>query len=365
MSKAIFIAATGQNVGKTTVCLGLISGLKKRFDNVGFIKPVGQQHIAIKKNLKVDKDVVLFHEVFNLKSKYSEMSPIIVPPGFTREFLDNRIHSDDMRQKIRRSFDNIASKNDYTIVEGTGHVGVGSIIELNNARVASDLGLDVVLISTGGLGSAFDELILNIQMCLKAGLRVRGIILNKVLNEKKDMILHYFPKALAKWGIPLIGCVPYSEFLNTPTMQDFASLFETELLSGACNRLRHFRDKRLVACSLEAYLAEMVPNQLIITPATRQDIVLALLKKHEEVDFRGGIILTGRHEPGSSLLKEIRRSDVPALYAPLCTYEAMRKMSSFTAKIRKEDSSKVERAIELVETNINFDLLCEGDYVKN
>ena len=42
--KAIFVAATGQNVGKTTVCLGLIAALKKKFPQLGFMKPVGQQH---------------------------------------------------------------------------------------------------------------------------------------------------------------------------------------------------------------------------------------------------------------------------------------------------------------------------------
>ena len=44
-----------------------MSGLKKRFKKVGFIKPVGQEHVTVKpKNgfpLKVDKDVKLMKEV--------------------------------------------------------------------------------------------------------------------------------------------------------------------------------------------------------------------------------------------------------------------------------------------------------------
>jgi AAA domain len=42
----LFVAATRQHVGKTTVSLALINGLKKRFKEVGFIKPVGQQHVS-------------------------------------------------------------------------------------------------------------------------------------------------------------------------------------------------------------------------------------------------------------------------------------------------------------------------------
>ena len=41
--RGIMVAATKQHVGKTTSCLALMSGLRKKFDNrVGFLKPVGQ-----------------------------------------------------------------------------------------------------------------------------------------------------------------------------------------------------------------------------------------------------------------------------------------------------------------------------------
>lgn len=60
--RPIFVAATKQHVGKTTTCLALLSGLKKRFDKVGFLKPVGQQHVEVesgqgddKTTLRVDK----------------------------------------------------------------------------------------------------------------------------------------------------------------------------------------------------------------------------------------------------------------------------------------------------------------------
>jgi BioD-like phosphotransacetylase family protein len=45
--RPIFVGATKQHVGKTSTSLALMSGLKKRFDKVGFIKPVGQQHVPV------------------------------------------------------------------------------------------------------------------------------------------------------------------------------------------------------------------------------------------------------------------------------------------------------------------------------
>ena len=46
MTKRVFIAATMQNDGKTTMSLGLIHALKKTFKDIGFIKPVGQRYLV-------------------------------------------------------------------------------------------------------------------------------------------------------------------------------------------------------------------------------------------------------------------------------------------------------------------------------
>lgn len=361
--RAIFVAATGQNVGKTTICLGLIAGLRKRFSSVGFIKPVGQQHIAINQRLKVDKDAVLFHEYFHLSARYEDMSPTIIPQGFTRDFLDGKIDTCKMQECIVSAFQRVSQHNRYTVVEGTGHVGVGSIIGLSNARVASLLGLEMIIIAEGGLGSAYDELLLNIELCERYRVPIRGVILNRVLDEKRDMILSYFPKALARHGISLLGCIPYSAFLNTPTMKDFENHFNTKMLSGEQYRYRHFRENRLVAGSLEAFLAEEHPKELIITPASRSDIIQAILSRHMQALKAGqkhkvGLLLTGRQPLSPETLAGIRNSDIPALYAPVCSYTAMKQITSFTAKIRKEDTHKVTTAISLVESHIDFQRFC-------
>lgn len=363
MTKALFIAATGQNVGKTTLCLGILAALHKRYPKVGFIKPVGQQHVKVKENLNVDKDVVLFKEYFGLQSDYSDMSPVILPSGFTRDFLNEQVDDSALASAIKRAFTKISQQHSYTIVEGTGHIGVGSIVQMNNAKVAALLGLDVVIIASGGLGSAHDELALNLTMCQSYGVKVRGIILNRVLEDKRAMIEEYFPKALKSWNIPLIGCVPYNAFLNAPTLRDFEILFQTSLLAGHSHHLCHFQHPRLVAGSLEAYRDEIKPNELIITPASREDIILATINRHGPSKHSGpnhsvcGMILTGRHAPSAYIVDQIKQSNIPALYAPLCSYDAMKMITSYTAKIRGEDLPKIKQAIEIVESHLNFDLL--------
>ena len=89
--RPIFVAATKQHVGKTTTSLALMSGLQKRFDKVGFIKPVGQQHVtvfssALGEDIRVDKDICLLKEQFHLDHiDYRHMSPVIIPRGYTKK----------------------------------------------------------------------------------------------------------------------------------------------------------------------------------------------------------------------------------------------------------------------------------------
>ena len=171
------------------------------------------------------------------------------------------------------------------------------------------------------------------------------------------MILDYFPCALKKWGIPLIGCVPFNVFLNSPTIRDFESLFQTTLFSGKQHHYRHFHNFRLVAGSLFAYQTEEFhPNELVITPATREDIIEATLENAK--NSQGGMILTGNHPPRPEVIEHIQRVDLPTLYVPLCSYDAMKIITSYQAKIRIKDLSKINKAIQVVEETIHFDLLC-------
>jgi dethiobiotin synthetase len=149
--RPIFVAATKQHVGKTTCSLALMSGLQKRFQKVGFLKPVGQQHVDVQdkegRTLRVDKDVVLIREHFKLDHvNYADMSPVIIPRGYTKKFVDGEISIEKQLQDVQTAMANVAESNEVVLIEGTGHCAVGSIVGLNNAKVASIIGADMVLL---------------------------------------------------------------------------------------------------------------------------------------------------------------------------------------------------------------------------
>ena len=155
----VYIAATRQNDGKTIVSLGLLSALRKFVKRVGYMKPVGQQYNIIA-GKKIDKDAILMQKIFGLKSNLSHMSPIAIPPGFTENYILSGKRS-VLINKIRSAYKHLSRTNDFILVEGTGHAGVGSVFDMSNSDVASLLGAKVVIVSCGGVGRPIDEIMLN------------------------------------------------------------------------------------------------------------------------------------------------------------------------------------------------------------
>ena len=61
-----------------------------------------------------------------------------------QDFVDGKISFETQLSDLETAMANVSSASDVTICEGTGHCAVGSIVGLNNAKVASLLGADMV-----------------------------------------------------------------------------------------------------------------------------------------------------------------------------------------------------------------------------
>mmetsp|Transcript_27329 Transcript_27329/g.66332 ORF Transcript_27329/g.66332 Transcript_27329/m.66332 type:complete len:468 (+) Transcript_27329:92-1495(+) len=380
--RPIFVAATKQHVGKTTTSLAIMSGLQKRFDKVGFIKPVGQQHVAVPSNknsdevIRVDKDVVLMREHFDLNHiDYKDMSPVIIPQGYTRDYVDGKINFDDQVEVVESSMARIAEKSDAVLIEGTGHCAVGSIVGLNNAKVAKMLGADMVLIANGGLGKAFDELELNRILCQHYGVRIAGVVINKVIREKYDQTKEYIAKAMMQtWGIPLLGCIPDRPFLGCPALADLEKLFDTKLLSGSEQRFRHYNigDVNIVTTSLTRFLEnlrEKPARTLYICHVTRDDLIVGFLgefqraqtTKNDERDFEAALVVCGRKDK-YNFSREVREMidghpGCPIMAVEKTTHEALKAIHKFTPKLNIDDTNRVTVAVNHYEPYIDFDEL--------
>ncbi len=355
MAKRIFIAATMQNDGKTTACLGLIAALKKKFTRIGFIKPIGQRYL-IEQGYKVDEDSVLIEEIFGIKCNIKDMSPIAIEKGFTERYIENE-DNEDYPKKIQEAFDRIAADNDLVIIEGTGHAGVGSVCDLSNSRVAKLLGARVVLISSGGIGKPIDEVMLNKALFDKDGVEVAGVIVNKVLPEKYEKINRIVRMGLEKKGLNVLGVLPYQKILGLPTIREIKEEIRLELLCGE-DSLDVPGERILVgAMTVRAALQHFRHRTILITPGDRGDIVRAFIRVHldKKIPKRlSGVILSGGIIPDMRTKKMLKGAGIATLISEDDTYAVASKVNSVVVKIKPQDKDKIRLIVDMIEKYVDI-----------
>lgn len=350
MPKKIFVAATMQNDGKTTVCLGLISALKKHFRRIGFIKPIGQRYL-IEQGYKVDEDSVLIDDVFGIKTHIKDMSPIAIEKGFTEDYIEKpRIKP--LIERIKKSFGKVSKNKDLVIIEGTGHAGVGSVFDLSNATVAKLLDAKVIIVSGGGIGRPIDEICLNKALFEKERVEIIGVIINKVLPDKFDKINSLVHKGLQRKGLNVLGVVPFKQCLIFPTMRQIKDELNLRLLSGGDNLDRIVN--KIIVGAMEPHdaLNYIEEKSLIITPGDREDLILTALSSHaiglKQKHQISGIVISGGILPHTTIMCLAQKSGIPILLSDRDTYTVSAQIHDLTVKVRPEDKKKTKIIKDMV-----------------
>jgi BioD-like phosphotransacetylase family protein len=349
----VFIAATRQNDGKTTVSLGLIAALQKHFPRVGYIKPVGQRFVEIEEQ-KIDEDSVLMDAVYSMNCPLVDMSPIAVEPDFTRKYLQ-AANNETLVKKIQKAFDRVAWEKDFVLCEGSGHAGVGSVFDLSNARVAKLLGAKVIIVSQGGIGKPIDEIALNQALFEREGVEIIGVILNKVLGEKMDYISDFARRGLKRKGLELLGVLPHEQILCNPSMELIREELRAELLNPPATLHTLVDDVVVGAMGAHNAMQFFKRGVLLITPGDREDILLAAgamtIPQSEEI--MAGIVLTGGLRPDENVLKALQSMPIPVLLAKSDSYQVASKVHNLTVKTRPTDAEKISLIRDIVAKNVN------------
>jgi hypothetical protein len=360
--KRIFIAATKQNDGKTTVSLGLICNLQSRFKKVGFIKPIGQRYLE-EEGVKVDEDSLLIEEVCGIKCGLKDMSPIAVEKGFTEKYI-SRPDKKSISKQIKDSFKRVSHGHDLVIVEGTGHAGVGSVFDHSNAAVAKLLGSKVIIISSGGIGRPIDEIILNKALFEREGVKVLGVIINKVLPNKFDKINRLVRRGLERKDIDVLGVIPYNPMLSRPTIEQILEETDFEILCGKDYLERSVSQVIVGAMEPRDAVKYIVDDSLMITPGDREDIIMATLgcfRQNNEKSLKVcGMVLTGGITPEAPIMNLLSKAQIAVLLAKSDTYDVATCIHDLTVKIRPRDKDKIDAVIKLIKNNVDLDKILKG-----
>lgn len=360
MARKIFIAATGQNCGKTTTSISLLHLARKKYRNVGFIKPLGPKPTTLR-GIPMDKDAALMAQVFGLRKNLRAMSPVVVYPDSTRRVIDGEISPRLLEEQILTAYAELERTCDFIIIEGSGHPGVGSVMKLSNARIARLLDAPVLMVTGGGVGNVVDAVSVNLALFEKEGVDVRALLANKLIPDKRDRILSYLQRAFADEPFSVMGGFDYQPVLANPTLRRVSRLLGLPIHGNRRDIKRIIHNVQIGAASTQRVAELLQESTLLIVTSSRDELLVTLANLYHMPDYRSkivGLVIPGII-PISTITQQIlEQSNIPYLRNRThTTAELYHLITEDVSKITAEDTEKLDLIRSLAEKRLDFDQL--------
>ena len=359
MAKKIFVAATGQNCGKTTISISLMHQARKKYKRVGFIKPFGPK-VLMYDDFMVDMDALLMAKAFGMEEDIALMSPVALHRDFTKDYLTGKLDDLALTDRILNAVQEMDDKYDFLIIEGAGHGGVGAVIGLSNAKVAKMIDAPVMIVTESGIGKVIDAVHLNLALYEREGADVRGIIVNKLLPGKKELTRKYLKQAFEPINVKVIDGFNYSPILANPTLSHISKLFDLPLQGDPGERSRIIHNIQLGAASSQRVIDGLLDSTLMIVTSSRDELIVTLASLYHIPAYKekiAGLVIAG-HGPVSEISQQILHdSNIPYIRVEETTAEAFTALSDDVAKITCEDQEKLNWIMANADMNLDFDAI--------
>ena len=360
MAKKIFIAASGQNIGKTTISISLLHLARQKYSRVGFMKPLGPKPTMLR-GQSVDKDAALIAQVFGLTKDLRYMSPVVVYPETSRQAIDGEISLPGLKERILSAYAELERRCDFIIIEGSGHPGVGSVLKLSNAAIARMLNAPVLMVTGGGVGNVIDTVSMNTALFKLEGAEVRAVLVNKLFTEKRETTLDYLSRALADQPFALIGGFDYKTVLANPTLRRISRLLDLPLHGNRREVGRIINHVQIGAASTQRVTEMLRESTLLLVTSSRDELLVTLANLYQMPEYRSlvsGLIIPGISEVSTITQRIIDRSNIPYLRTDKhSTAELYRIITEDVSKITAEDTEKLDLVRSLAEQRLDFDAL--------
>lgn len=358
MNKAIYIATSEQNSGKSIITLGLMSMLIGKTAKVGYFRPIIED--IEEGGFDNHIETVIGH--FGLDIDFADAYAITKSKLIKKK---NKGKIGEVLDLIIEKYKKLEQRFDFILVEGTSFTGEGTVIELDmNVLIAKNLGIPTMIVGSG-VGKTLEELIDSLYLAYDSfkvkDVEVLAVIANKVQPENIELVTNGLTKNLPK-GI-LVNAIPLIYNLNNPTVQEIVKELGAKVLFGEAHLNNQTGNFSVGAMQLRNYLLHLKENSLVITPGDRADIILGALQANESANYPSisGIVLTGNILPEISILKLIEglSTIVPIIAVEEGTYYITNKIGSIKSKIYANNKQKIELSISTFEKFVELDLLSE------
>ena len=225
-----FITGTDTGVGKTLIAGAIARALSLQGRRVGVMKP-------FESGCRRDGDTVVPADALFLRNMAGSQDDLalICPYAFERPLAPGvaaRLeHVSISLEKVQEIYSQLSAQHAIMLVEGAG----GLMVPISEEQLIIDvvrlLQLPLIIVARSALGT-INHTLLTVREAQRAGIRVCGIILNKVSPEP-DEAEATNPEVIRKFSnVPLLGQVPYIPVDKRGDSDFLASLAQSKIDLG-------------------------------------------------------------------------------------------------------------------------------------
>ena len=344
MTRTLFVAPAGRNVGLTTASLGLVRALDRQGVRVTFAKPISTR--------AEDRSTALI----------KLGTCLLPPPPLPRKLVEDLLSTGDeqtLLEKVVEFCDHVAEGADVLVVEGmVSELGAAYAMRVNNL-VLKALDAELVLV-----GAPFNQTATELADALSIAARGFGdlgegrqisCILNRVPAESEEWLATWSAAITAEKMIP-VAIVPARDDLSALRVKDLAEAIHARVLFPGDMAKRRYRDVKLYAMTVANSARYFAPDRLLITPADRDDIILAVSLAVMGGMRMAGLVLTGGIEPDERIMQLCApafATGLPVLHVDTGSYETANMVASIDKQIPIDDKERVELAMNVVADRID------------
>ncbi|MBY6680427.1 phosphate acetyltransferase [Rhodococcus sp. BP-316] len=340
---SIYIASPEGDTGKSTIALGLLRMLGASTARVGVFRPIARS------SSETDYILELMIDHTTADTTYEQSL------GVTYD----EVHADPdaALAEIVRRYHDVASQCDAVVIVGSDYTDIASPSELGfNARVAVNLGAPVLLALRGS--ERTPEEIAHLADVCRSELsthraHLAGIVANRCDPDAlDDVIAQLSTEDVPAWALPEVP------LLVAPTMDELLHAMKGELYSGDAELLQREALRVMVGgMTAEHILERLTEGVVVIAPADRSDVVLALVNAHEAEGFPSlaGIVMNGGLTPHPMIAKLIEglQPRLPILTTELGTFDTASVAASTRGRVAVGSQRKVDTALALMERHVD------------
>jgi phosphate acetyltransferase len=356
MKHTFFLAPISAGVGLTSVSLGLVRALDRRGLKVGFFKPIGQ-------NTGRDEGPERSTHFVRATSTLRPAAPISLQDA--RRMMSES-HPDELLNLVMHRFHDSAGDADVMVVEGLVATPDDSFVGSLNAELIRTLSAEIILVAKAGDGPG-RELLGQIEFAARlyaAGdlSRVAGCILNRVKLDEGESACDAAGRARTAYQalnprLPeLIGLVPENITLTSCRTRDVASHLGAEILAPGQIDHRRVRDIHLLARRVPNMMHTFRSGNILVTPADRDDVLMAACMAALNDIPIAGLILTGDTEIDERIFTLCRpgiATGLPVLRVATNSYDTAMALNAMSSEVPADDIPRIQSVMDFVSENID------------